>query len=238
MCRTIMESPCISKHNSSLLVLMMLLSFMVGWIEGVCMEDERKALLEIKASLREIPYFSKSDFLGLSTWVGNGTSGECCDWERITCDPTTGYITDLYLSDITSMEYDDYSYYVRAQTERTWSLNFSSFAHFKELRSLDLSWNYINNTKGLERLESLKKLEILNLSTNYIETNIFPSLGALTSLKILDLSLMNWGRQFPPALDISEFSSLENLELLDLSGCGYNGSFQRQAVDGCSNDEI
>ncbi|KAM0066163.1 putative non-specific serine/threonine protein kinase [Helianthus debilis subsp. tardiflorus] len=194
-----MATWCSGKHKSPLLIFMLLLIFTVGRMQGrVCIEDERKALLEIKASFHELAYRFNIGNL-LSTWVDHGVaSSECCDWERIKCDKTTGYITHLSLGN---------------------------------LKSLDLSWNYIGKpiaNIGLEPLSSLKKLELLNLSTNYIETNIFPSLGALTSLKILDLSYINsyQGYTMPPFYDISEFSIFENLEVLDLTQCGCYGTLQ------------
>ncbi|XP_035845604.1 receptor like protein 21 isoform X1 [Helianthus annuus] len=226
-----MATWCSGKHKSPLLIFMLLLIFMVGRMQGrVCIEDERKALLEIKASIHELAYRFNIGNL-LATWVDHGVaSGECCDWERIKCDKTTGYITHLSLGNILSLEFEVDEYYDKDPIP-LWQLNFSHFLHFKELKSLDLSWNYIGKPIadiGLEPLSSLKKLELLNLSTNYIETHIFPSLGALTSLKILDLSYINSyeGDNTPPFYDISEFSILENLEVLDLTQIGCYGTLQ------------
>ncbi|KAJ0929499.1 putative non-specific serine/threonine protein kinase [Helianthus annuus] len=198
-----MATWCSGKHKLPLLIFTLLLIFMVGRMQGrVCIEDERKALLDIKASLHELAYrFNIANLL--TTWVDHGVaSGECCDWERIKCDKTTGYITHLSLGNILSLEFEVDEYYDKDPIP-LWQLNFSHFLHFKELKSLDLSWNYIGKPIadiGLETLSSLKKLELLNLSTNYIETNIFPSLTGLTSLKILDLSYINsyQGYNTPP----------------------------------------
>ncbi|KAI3773436.1 hypothetical protein L1987_47965 [Smallanthus sonchifolius] len=118
-----------------------------------------------------------------------------------------------------------------------WPLNVSLFLRFKELRRLDLSWNYIGNTfvnTGLERLSSLKKLEMLNLSNNFIETNIFPSLSELTSLKILDLGYINGYQGDSPTHDGSEFRASQNLEVLDLTGCGYYGTLQMEGSENAS----
>ncbi|KAM0066126.1 putative non-specific serine/threonine protein kinase [Helianthus debilis subsp. tardiflorus] len=215
--------------KKSLSIFMMLLIYMGGrGAQGVCVKDERTALLEIKASLHE--YFPDVDNL-LSSWVDHGrTSGECCEWERIKCDKVTGHVTDLSLSNLLSEDYE--SFY-----DRTWPLDFSLFIHFKDLRNLDVSWNYIDDTfvgKGVKRLSSLKKLETLNLSNNRIETNIFPSLASLVSLKILDLSKMKGYESYDPsstAHDIFEFSTLKNLEVLDLTGCGCYGTLQMQGSE-------
>ncbi|KAD4585628.1 hypothetical protein E3N88_23229 [Mikania micrantha] len=88
------------------------LVFMIGWVhQGISIEEERKALLEIKASLLEA---SNSYALGvenlLPSWVvGEGSS--YCDWERIKCNSTFSdghsYVTDLSLGNIFSLELED-----------------------------------------------------------------------------------------------------------------------------------
>ncbi|KAD6454663.1 hypothetical protein E3N88_09369 [Mikania micrantha] len=91
----------------------------------------------------------------------------------------------------------------------------------------------------LERLSELKKLENLNLGYNFIETNIFPSLSELTSLKILNLSYVNIGYEMSlPTHDISEFQIPENLEVLDLAENGYYGTLQMQGNSHVSFDVI
>ncbi|KAL8239815.1 hypothetical protein R6Q59_016382 [Mikania micrantha] len=222
-----MESWCFVKHKASLLIFMMLLIFMLGWAQGIYIEDERKALLEIKASLLEVSNFFNAENL-LPTWVDHG---KYCDWERIKCNMTSGFVTDLYLGNMFSMEKDmDDFYAFHRSHELIWPLNASLFLNFKELRRLDLSWNYIGNTfvsSGLERFSELKTLENFNLGYNFIETNIFPSLSELTSLKILNLTHVN-RYNMKPTHDISEFRIPENLEVLDLAGNGYYGTLQMQ----------
>lgn len=101
-------------------------------MQAVCIEEERKALLEIKASLNNSYTYDPNPLL--PTWVDDG---ECCKWERVKCD-TTGHVTELSLHNVVSIVYEDY--------DRVWPLNASLFLHFKELTSLNLSWNYIDNT--------------------------------------------------------------------------------------------
>ncbi|KAD6455153.1 hypothetical protein E3N88_09859 [Mikania micrantha] len=201
---------------------------MLGWAQGIYIEDERKALLEIKASLLEVSNFYTVENL-LPTWVDHG---KYCDWERIKCNTTSGFVTDLSLGDMFSMEKDMEDFYVfHSSHELIWPLNASLFLNFKELRRLDLSLNFIGNTfvsSGLERLSELKKLENLNLGYNFIETNIFPSLSELTSLKILNLSYVNGYNMNSPTYDISEFRIPENLEVLDLTENGCYGTLQMQ----------
>ncbi|KAL8239800.1 hypothetical protein R6Q59_016367 [Mikania micrantha] len=227
-----MESWCFVKHKASFLIFTMLLIFMLGWAQGIYIEDERKALLEIKASLHEVSDFYSVENL-LPTWVDHG---KYCDWERIKCNTTSGFVTALSLGNMFSIETNvqDIFYAFEKSHVLIWPLNASLFLNFKELRSLDLSWNYIGNTfvsSGLERLSELKKLENLNLGYNFIETNIFPSLSELTSLKILNLSYVNIGYEMSlPTHDISEFQIPENLEVLDLAENGYYGTLQMQGL--------
>ncbi|KAI3690139.1 hypothetical protein L2E82_48114 [Cichorium intybus] len=80
----------------------------------------------------------------------------------------------------------------------------------------------------LERLSSLKKLEVLDLGSNdAIDNDILPLLTTLTSLKILDLRRTSLNGNFR----ISDFAALENLEMLDLTHCGFNGAFEIEGSD-------
>ncbi|KAJ9560569.1 hypothetical protein OSB04_005729 [Centaurea solstitialis] len=170
---------------------------MVSGIEGGCIQEERNALLQIKTSLIHSLLVPSADLL--PGWVDEG--GECCDWERVKCNTTTGHVTDLSLRNM--ME----------DCDKIWPLNVSVFLDFKDLTSLNLSRNCLDDgivKTGLGKLSSLKKLEILDLSGNIIRNDIFPSLAALTSLRVLNLH-DNYLEGYFPAL------AFENLEMLDLS---------------------
>ncbi|KAL7162249.1 hypothetical protein ACSBR2_042682 [Camellia fascicularis] len=57
-----------------------------------CLEEERRGLLEFKDFLKSNG--ADADRI-LPTWVdkiADHLLNECCDWERVTCDPTTGHI--------------------------------------------------------------------------------------------------------------------------------------------------
>nr|DAD45080.1 TPA_asm: hypothetical protein HUJ06_003310 [Nelumbo nucifera] len=97
------------------------------------------------------------------------------------------------------------------------SLNASLFLHFDELQHLDLSHNHFKGfveDQGLEALGRLKKLEVLDLSSNEFDNSIMRSLGALKSLKNLSLGWNDFTNPFP----YQELAGLENLQMLDLSG--------------------
>ncbi|KAF5463839.1 hypothetical protein F2P56_013967 [Juglans regia] len=102
---------------------------------------------------------------------------------------------------------------------------------FKELRSLDLSFNAIDGCipdEGFEKLSTLRNLEILNLGYNSFDDNsILQSLGAITSLKTLNLTENKLEGCFPA----QELFTLRNLITLDISWNGYNGTLPNQGFE-------
>ncbi|KAA8541946.1 hypothetical protein F0562_023098 [Nyssa sinensis] len=182
-----------------------------------CFEEERMALLEFKAFLKYNG--ANADHL-VPTWVDDRES-DCCDWERVTCNRSTGHVMDLSLHNIQQIVY---------YSDDNWLLNVSLFLPFKELRTLNLSYTsftgWIEN-EGFERLASLRKLEVLDLSSNGFGNSLFQSLGALTSLKILVLRANGFQGYFPAL----ELTALRNLEMLDISLGGFNGSLPMQGFD-------
>ena len=58
-----------------------------------CFDEERMGLLEIKEFVRFSP--NVTDHL-LPSWVDDHKS-DCCHWERVTCDYTTGHVTHFSL---------------------------------------------------------------------------------------------------------------------------------------------
>ena len=115
-----------------------------------CFEEERMGLLEIKKDFvrstpnETITYIPRSRVSILPSWVDDHKS-ECCEWERVTCNSTTGHVTHLSLHNIWEfdIEPNDYFFYTFNFEHMVWLLNVSLFESFKELRSLDLSYNAI-----------------------------------------------------------------------------------------------
>ncbi|CAL5440180.1 unnamed protein product [Camellia sinensis] len=200
-----------------ILIVLILVS---GHSDG-CLEGERRGLLEFK-------YFLKyngadADHL-LPTWVDEKADhhSDCCDWERVTCDHTTGHVTELSLDSIKDVYYVD---------DTIWFINASLFLPFKELRSLNLNYDLFSgwtHNEGFERLSNLRKLEILDLGSNdFDDNNIFHSLGALTSIKTLIISDNALGGYFPA----HELVALRNLETLDISINRYHGCLPMQGFE-------
>ena len=111
-----------------LLGVLMLWIEMHGYKAAGCFEEERLALLQFKTSLG-----SDSDHL-LPSWVDDPKS-DCCKWERVTCNSTTGHVIELSLNNTAPESYSCY--------ENDWLVNISMLQQIKELKSLDLSYNAI-----------------------------------------------------------------------------------------------
>ncbi|CBI38623.3 unnamed protein product, partial [Vitis vinifera] len=181
-----------------------------------CLEKERMGLLEFKRFLRSNN--EDADRL-LPSWV-NDEESDCCYWERVVCNSTTGTVTQLSLNNIRQIEFY-HRVYGLAPPKKTWFLNVSLFHPFEELVSLDLSENWFADSledQGFEKLKGLKKLEMLNIGQNYFNNSIFPSVGALTSLRVLILRETKLEGSY---LDRVPFN---NLEVLDLSNNRFTGS--------------
>ncbi|KAL5766994.1 hypothetical protein ACOSP7_013559 [Xanthoceras sorbifolium] len=164
----------------SILIVIALVLQMHGY-KG-CLEKERTALLEIKElflnSSVNIDYDRVNSKLG--SWVDDRVS-DCCNWNRVECNTTTGRVINLSLFEIL-----DYSSLSLSQI-----LNFSMFQPFEELQSLNLFFNYFEgwvDSRG-RGLANLRNLKFLDLSENGINGTLQElGLANLRNLKFLDLS--------------------------------------------------
>ncbi|XP_058207007.1 cuscuta receptor 1-like [Rhododendron vialii] len=186
-----------------------------------CLEQERIALLQLKASINN-PYGDS-----LPTWeeafVGGKVTPDCCEWERVECNPKTGRVIQLSLNSQRAMDLH-------------WYLNASMFLPFEELESLNLSWNFLVGClekEGFEKLAMLSSLENLDLSDNNFNNSILSTLGGLTSLKSLYLGYNGLMGTF----HVDDLKHLKNLEKLDignneLDSFVTHSGFQRVSVLG------
>ncbi|XP_039169968.1 receptor-like protein 15 [Eucalyptus grandis] len=196
------------------------------------LEQERVALLTLNATL-DLTYRANA----------GGSYFNCCSWEGVECNPTTGRVTHLMLSD---------SRYYRFGF-KTWYLNASLLLPFEELKSLDLSSNYLGGWIAPEEpnlLSSrLSKLEVLDLSGNSLDKSILSILDTIPSLRHLFLNgsnlsgtlHVNGGFSNLMELDISDNAidavatvegNLSNLKELDIS---YNAVDAMASVEGIKN---
>ncbi|OMP01420.1 hypothetical protein COLO4_11893 [Corchorus olitorius] len=213
----------------------LLLSFILLFcIEGnnCCLEEERKALLELK---KEFVH----SFLGINTvltsWIDN-PKNDCCFWERVTCNSTNGHVIELSLHSLIQDEGEG----VVLKSSANWD-QISLFQNFEHLRILNLSFNQLpdwNVTSGYKSFSRLKRLETLDLGGNAFTNNILKSLNLkafakLSKLKYVDLSQNQFNN------DIMKFlGTLPSLTSVDLSGNNLEGSLTKLEVDELSNLKV
>nr|GMC77717.1 probable LRR receptor-like serine/threonine-protein kinase At4g36180 [Ipomoea batatas] len=141
-----------------------------------CVKEERVALLQIKAFFTTgVNVVVAHRFL--PSWLEKGDN-DCCTWERVTCNPITGHVTELSLDHLIQ----------NCNSFSGLSLDVSLFSPFEELVNLELSGNCFSCCLHNQGFDKLKRVEGLNLAENDFGDNIFRSLGALTTLTSLNLS--------------------------------------------------
>ncbi|KAB5514766.1 hypothetical protein DKX38_028672 [Salix brachista] len=192
----------LSLHISIVPAIMVVVSLQV-WLPLGCVEEERAALLQLKDSLnypngKSLPSWRKGD-------------ARCCDWERITCNSSTGRVTVLYLDSVRNGELGD------------WYLNASLFLPFQELLWLYLWDNQIAGwveNKGVYRPFKMRKLEYLDLSYNRLNNSILSYMDGLSSLKTPDISY----NRLEGLIDLKGPTTLSTLYLNNITV--YGSSFQ------------
>jgi hypothetical protein len=111
---------------------------------AACLQEERIALLELKAFL-ESNIIHADDHHLLPSWIDDAKS-DCCDWERVTCNSTTAHVIKLSLYNLNQdpdyYEYPKY-YAYEYKDKKHWLLNMSLLVPLKELTTLNLSGNAI-----------------------------------------------------------------------------------------------
>ncbi|XP_031744356.1 receptor-like protein 15 [Cucumis sativus] len=216
-----------SKYFRVLLMMFIVLahSFQIS-IE--CEEDERLGLLGIKSFFLSYDNTFKNSNNPFDSWVG----ANCCNWDRVKCDndddlTSTAYVIELFLHDLLSYDPNN--------NNPTSLLNASLFQDLKQLKTLDLSYNTFSHftaNQGFNHFSSFDKLETLNLTGNYFENQIIPSLIGLPSMNKLVLegnllkgSITLLGLEHLTELhlgvnqlsEILQLQGLENLTVLDVS---------------------
>ncbi|CDY45602.1 BnaA04g14690D [Brassica napus] len=220
-----------------------------------CILKERKALLELKDYLiskkpdleygEAIPVLSNYE-----TWT-NDTKSDCCRWNGIKCNRTSGRVIGLSVGSV----------YFR---EPNSLLNLTFLHPFDAVQSLNLSGEryvqsysgFFDDVEGYKSLRRLRNLEILDVSWNDLNNSIFPFLNAATSLTTLFLRGNFRDGPFPikgvfsichdpsPGLAfvslriMAEFSHLTKLKALDLSLNKFSGSMELQELKNLKNFEL
>ncbi|XP_077245890.1 uncharacterized protein LOC143885549 [Tasmannia lanceolata] len=162
-----------------------------------CLEEERKALLQLKDSINDYP--NNATHSVFQDWVGE----DCCQWERgrISCSSSSSRVIRINLN------------FERDPSFGVWYPNATLFAQFKELKSLYLRFNQIGGWVMPEGFIQMKNLEGLSLGGNMLNqsSQSLSGLCGLKNLQYLDLSRNNL-EALPPCL-LSNLSALERLFL-------------------------
>ncbi|XP_043817876.1 receptor-like protein 14 [Manihot esculenta] len=141
----------------------LLLGVVIMWIQihgnKGCFEEERLALLDFKAFIGSNGF--DADHL-LPSWIDDPTSN-CCEWERVICNSTTGHVTELSLNNRRQYDLESDSFY---NDENSWYVNLSMFQQLKELKTLNLSYNHFDYSIGEQELKNLNNLRFLDISHN------------------------------------------------------------------------
>ncbi|KAK9182985.1 hypothetical protein WN944_026133 [Citrus x changshan-huyou] len=167
------------------------------WGTEGCLEQERSALLRLKHDFFNDPF-------NLENWVDDENHSDCCKWEGVECNTSTGRVKALYLSSKRQFLYSTAG-----------QLNASLLTPFQQLETLHLDSNNIAGfveNGGLERLSGLSNLKLLNLGRNLFNNSIFSSLAGLSSLRTLSLGY----NRLKGSIDVKELDSLSNLNVLDM----------------------
>ncbi|KAL2489554.1 receptor like protein 14 [Forsythia ovata] len=190
----------------------MVLSFLNGkWYCLGCFEEERIALLHLKENIK----FPNG--ISLPSWVDYETKAGCCHWQCVQCSNTTGRVIQLDLDD------------TRHQRLGDWYFNASLFLHFQELKNLSLVWNGIagwGENEGHERISGLKKLQVLDFSSNNHDIKDSDVLSVLELYALNDLVELDFSDNEIVNFNTSkELRHLSQLERLFLDNSPLNANF-------------
>ncbi|RDX84880.1 Receptor-like protein 12, partial [Mucuna pruriens] len=168
-------------------------------VSGLCLEDQRSLLLQLKNNFTFISESSSK----LKWW---NTSHDCCSWIGVSCDQK-GYVTGLDLSgESISAGFD----------------NSSVLFTLQHLHKLNLADNNFSSLipSGFNKLD---KLTYLNLSNAGFVGQIPIQISQIESLSVIVLDWNNISSPLPET-----FAHLRNLTILSLVGCELIGTFPQK----------
>ncbi|KAJ9540626.1 hypothetical protein OSB04_027132 [Centaurea solstitialis] len=172
----------------------------------LCMDDERRALLDFKHGLID-------ETNRLASWV---PENDCCNWAGIVCDNITGHVHSIHLP--ATVPFDEYTTvreYRESAKQRLRGDISPSLLYLKQLKHLDLSNNDFGGIRVPSFLGSLGNLRYLNISFSRFAGIIPHQLGNLTELRILCLgSFHNIYRDSYELTSMRNMQWLSNLRLL------------------------
>ena len=170
-------------------------------VAPLCHSDESSALLHFKASLQiattpPLSVCSVTWYAKTSSW---NESASCCEWDGITCDPTSGDVIKLDLS--------------CARLKGILSPNSSLFS-LRHLESLNLSCNDFRGSSVLPELGQLKNMTVLDLSGSNFSGNIPLEIAHLSKLATFSLVVFQGTCSDLRALSLVDVASWRTYHLL------------------------
>ncbi|CAJ1803497.1 unnamed protein product [Sphenostylis stenocarpa] len=175
----------VMKRKMKIVRLSFLLFFLLQVISSQSCSQQDRLALSVLSSSFQIPFSSNSD---------------CCEWEGVKCNSSTGRVAKLKLWRKSSHEQ---------------YINYSDFSVFKDLKNLHLSFD--NNIVGCVGDEGLPNLEVLELKLDNA-ASILSCVDGLSNLKSLYLSYNSFNTSSLHHVLETLSSKLSNLEVLDISG--------------------
>ncbi|KAF3581125.1 hypothetical protein DY000_02034377, partial [Brassica cretica] len=155
-----------------------------------------------------------------------GGSSDCCRWNGIKCNRTSGRVIGLSVGSVYFREPNSLNLSFLHPFDEVQSLNLSGesyvqsysgffddveeFSHLTKLKALDLSLNKFSGSMELQELKNFKNFELLNLSGNRLH-GFISELTNLPKLELLNLARNNFSGP------ITAVCEMKNLRELDLS---------------------
>lgn len=193
-----------------------LASFIINpWCHAL--PQEARILLQMKESFKDDPHNV------LANWRLDSANAPC-NWEGITCNNSTGMVTEIALED-KFLNGPLYSGLCNLQSLEKLHLGYNNFygilppplTNCSNLQSLNLTTNSLSGS--LPDFSGLKSLKMIDLTTNNFTGHFPASLGNLPELTSLNLA----ENPFTPGTIPRELMSLKKLNTLYLATCNLIG---------------
>jgi len=208
----------------SYLLLVTVILAISGHGASLCRQDQSAALLRLKASFRFDN--SSASYCGFSTLPSWKADTDCCTWEGITCDGTSGYVTALDLSgrcisgnlsspdifELTSLRFLSLAY--NNFDASPWPR--PGFEQLTDLKYLDLSYSGLSGDLPIEngQLSNLVTLILSGLLLKDLNfETLIDSLGSLQTLYLDDAYISINPTDLGPASSGNKTSSLKELRM-------------------------
>ncbi|XP_022149420.1 probable inactive leucine-rich repeat receptor kinase XIAO [Momordica charantia] len=202
----------------ALLSMVLLIQLSFSQVSAItCLEKELEALLRLKKSFIDPSH-------RLASWKGT----DCCNWDGVGCNETTGYVTKIDLRNTNEV----FPALFLSTILLSNSID-SSLLEFKYLNYLDLSWNFFHHSQIPNFFGSMLELRYLNLSAASFSGKVPPHIGNLTKLVVLDLSFIDFYNERSKLLNsnyVEWISHLSSLKFLYLSGMNFSDASNLMGV--------